>query len=159
MPFPEKRFLLLCMLLLCTGCGAGPVKVGDTITVAYTARLADGTVFDKNDQDKPVEFTVGDSTMIPGFNHAVIGMLPGEERTVSIPPKDAYGIYDPEKTGRLTRDKVPERYTLQIGRPLNVSDEHGRQIPAIIREITDEYVVVDMNHPLAGKVIELTISV
>ena len=97
--------------------------------------------------------------MIPGFNKAVIGLDPGEETVVRISPEGGFGQYDEGMISSLTREKVPEWYKAEVGKPLDIKDENGRQVPAVIKEITDEYLVLDMNHPLAGKEIVLRIRV
>ena len=72
------------------------VKKGDSVKVHYTGKLKDGTVFDTSDNKEPLEFKVGEGKLIKGFEAAVVGMEPGESKTIQIPADKAYGPHHPE---------------------------------------------------------------
>ena len=120
------------------------VQNGDTITVNYTGRLEDGTIFDSslNEGREPLTSTLGQGQLIQGFEQGLIDMIIGETKTIEIEPENAYGSYNPDMTTIVGRNQVPE--TLQGNTP------NGPIIVKVI-EVTDENVTLDANHPLAGQ--------
>ena len=126
-------------------------KAGDTVKIHYTGTLADGSKFDSSEGRDPLEFTLGSGQVIPGFDKAVTGMTVGEAQTVEIPSEDAYGPHDPNGRQSFPRDKVPDGTPLDIGTRLQLSGPEGQPIMVTVAEVTDEHVVLDANHPLAGQ--------
>lgn len=136
------------------------VKIGDTIKVEYTGRLEDGTVFDSSEhQGSPLEFTVGEKTIIKGFDSAVVGMSLGEEKEVTIPPEEGYGMPNPELIRDLPRNVFPEDQTVEKGMMFMMAFQDGRKAPVTIAKVTDESVTVDLNSPLAGKTLIFKIKI
>jgi peptidylprolyl isomerase len=137
-------------------------KTGDKVTVHYTGRLDDGEVFDSSEcqesecgcETGPMEFVIGDGNVIPGFDQAIIGMSPGESKTVVIPVDQAYGERIEEMMAVVDRKDIPADLVLEIGNQLEVTQEDGNAFPVIITEVTETTVTLDANHPLAGR--ELT---
>ncbi len=127
------------------------VKAGDTVKVHYHGRLADGTVFDSSSGRQPLEFEVGSGMVIKGFDNGVLGMSVGDKKTIEIPVEDAYGPEDPQMIMDFPIDRFPENLQPEVGMQLNMSDGAGRNFPVVIREIKDDTVVLDANHPLAGE--------
>jgi peptidylprolyl isomerase len=123
---------------------------GQTVRVHYTGTLRDGSVFDSSQNGEPLEFTLGAGEVIPGFDEAVLGMSVGDEKTVEIPVDQAYGPHRSELLLPLERNQLPDEMTPEVGQSLQMSD--GRQtFPVTIREVGSDTVVLDANHPLAGK--------
>ena len=121
-------------------------KIGDTVRVHYTGRLADGTVFGTSAGKYPLQFTIGSGMVITGFDQAMVGMNPGESKTVEIPEKDAYGQYHDELVQKVSRNEVPaglERLRAQM--------KDGQIATLTIIETSESTVTLDANHPLAGK--------
>jgi peptidylprolyl isomerase len=137
--------------VMITGCSAAGAKVGDTVQVHYTLTLADGTVFDSSVGGEPMEFTIGSGQLIAGFDEAVQGMKVGEKKTVTIPADKAYGPYLDTGLVEVPREKLPSDQTPEVGQQLVAVQSDGSQARAIITSISDNVVVVDFNHPLAGK--------
>jgi len=136
------------------------VQEGDTITVEYTGRLEDGTVFDSSDKhEEPLKFTVGEGKIIKGFDKAVVGMKIGEEKEVTLPPDEAYGQHNPELVRDLPKNVFPDDQELQPGMVFMMSLQDGRQVPVRIAKVADEQVTVDLNSPLAGKTLTFNIKV
>jgi peptidylprolyl isomerase len=127
------------------------VKANDTVKVHYTGRLSDGTVFDSSFNREPLEFTIGQKMVIPGFEEGVIGMTVGETRTVSIASQDAYGPYLEDLVGSIRRTQIPPNIDLQVGAILQMQTPDGGAMLVVIKALTDENVTLDANHPLAGK--------
>ncbi len=126
-------------------------KVGDTVKVHYTGRLDDGTVFDSSVNQDPLEFTIGSGHVIPGFEQAVVGMSPGEQKTETIATDDAYGPYVEEMVIVVDRTQIPPEMEPQLGQQLQIQHEMGQIIPVIVTDITGASVTLDANHPLAGE--------
>lgn len=127
-------------------------KFGDTVRVHYTGKLEDGTVFDTSVGESPVEFTLGQNSVIPGFEQALLGMSPGESKTEKIPSELAYGPYLDELTVEVDRNIFQaQEITPQVGLQLEVTGSDGRRVPLVVTEVSDAKVKLDGNHPLAGK--------
>ncbi len=128
------------------------VKVGDTVRIHYTGKLADGTVFDSSRDGEPFEFTTGQGMVIPGFERALLGMSPGECKTETIPSHDAYGPYQDNLVAVLDTTEFLDRgITPTVGMQLEVRQPDGQKIPVLITEVSTTQVKLDANHPLAGQ--------
>jgi peptidylprolyl isomerase len=125
-------------------------RTGDTVRVHYTGRLEDGEVFDSSRGRDPLEFTLGGGQVIAGFDDAVTGMEPGDEKTVTIPAAQAYGPRREEMTGEVPRAQFPPNIAPRVGQQLQMQ-QGGQSFVVTVREVTDEAVLLDANHPLAGK--------
>jgi peptidylprolyl isomerase len=126
-------------------------KTGDTVQVHYTGKLDDGSVFDTSVDHEPLTFQLGAGTMIPGFEHAVLGMEPGERKTFTIPPEEAYGAYSEDLTTILDVSQFPEGADPEIGQEFEMSTPEGRTFRMTVTDINESEVTLDANHPLAGE--------
>jgi peptidylprolyl isomerase len=127
------------------------VKKGDKIKVHYHGRLTSGETFDKSEGREPLEFEVGSGMVIKGFDDGVTGMTVGDKKTVNIPADEAYGPQNPDMVIEMPKDRFPKDMEIEIGMPLAMSDGQGQQFQVVIKEIKDEVVMLDANHPLAGQ--------
>ncbi len=127
------------------------VKNEDIIKVHYTGKFENGDIFDSSLERDPLIFQTGVGMMIPGFDKGVIGMEVGEKRQISVPPEDGYGDVDPNRIIEMGKDKFPEGHTPEVGMQMELVDQHQHAIPATIKEIKEDSVILDANHPLAGK--------
>ena len=132
-------------------------QTGDLVKVHYTGKLEDGTVFDSSDGGEPLSFQLGSNQVIPGFERTVLGMEPGESRTSSIIPTDAYGEYVDEMVLTVNRDQIPDSEQLELGMEMQVQGE-GFVMPVRVVELTGNQVRLDGNHPLAGETLVFTIQ-
>ncbi len=126
-------------------------KSGDKVRVHYTGKLADGSVFDSSDGRDPLEFTVGDGSVIPDFDAAVEGLGVGESITREIEAESAYGKYIDELVMEIERTQLPQEIPYEVGRQLQIPQEDGRAAVVTVTGVTDSSVTLDANHPLAGK--------
>lgn len=136
----------------------GPVDFGDTVTVHYTAMHTDGQVFESTEQNPPFTFTVGDAKVIRGLEKAVIGMKPGETKTVTIPMEDAYGPVRNDLIQVKNRLLLTGGGELKVGREVTIRQPDGSSVRARIIDLNDFTVTFDANHPLAGKDIKMSIT-
>ncbi len=126
-------------------------KSGDTVRVHYTGTLENGSQFDSSVGRDPLEFTLGSGGIIAGFENAVLGMGPGENKTVNLPPEEAYGPHNAELVQKVDRQMIPEAIDLQTGLQLQAQGPDGEPVVLIVREFDDDFVILDANHPLAGE--------
>jgi len=126
-------------------------KAGDKVRMHYTGSLNDGSVFDSSQGREPLEFTVGSGQIIPGLDQAVPGMKVGDEKTVSIACEDAYGPHDPNARQSIPRSNIPESVPVEPGVQLQAQTENGQTVSVVVVEADENEVVLDANHPLAGK--------
>lgn len=127
------------------------VKNGDTVKVHYHGRFADGTTFDSSEGRSPLEFEVGSGNVIKGFDEGVVGMETGEKKTIHIAAEDAYGPSIPENVIEFPRAQFPADMNPEVGMQLNLRSQDGQNIPVVIAEVKGDVVVLDANHPLAGR--------
>ncbi|UBF25651.1 peptidylprolyl isomerase [Kovacikia minuta CCNUW1] len=126
-------------------------KSGDTVKVHYTGKLEDGTEFDSSRDRDPLEFTIGEGNIIPGFEKAVVGMSLGESKTEIIPTEQAYGPYQEEMVVTIDRKQMPAEIAPEVGQQLHIQQPNGQVLPVIITDVSDATVTLDANHPLAGE--------
>ena len=127
------------------------VKENDTIKLHYTGKLSDGQVFDSSVEREPIEFTVGEGKIIPGLEKAVIDMKVNEKKTIEIAKDDAYGDASDELFQQVKKEQLPEDIKPEVGMGLVSKNEDGSERQLRVAEVNDDHIVVDANHPLAGK--------
>jgi peptidylprolyl isomerase len=126
-------------------------KSGDKVKIHYEGRLDDGSVFDSSDGSEPLEFTIGASQVIPGFEEAVTGMSVGEKRTVTIPASKAYGQRNEALVKSIDRANFAPGIELKVGLMMRLTMDNNESIIVQITGLDDKNVTLDANHPLAGK--------
>ena len=126
-------------------------KHGDTVKVHYTGKLEDGTVFDTSINRDPLQFTIGEGQIIPGFEQAVVGMNPGESKTTKVPADKAYGPHYKERVLAADRNQFPVDLKPEIGQKLQIRRTDGQTIVVTVTDVSESSVTLDANHPLAGK--------
>ena len=126
-------------------------KNSDTVKVHYTGKLEDGSVFDSSINHDPLEFTIGEGQVIPGFEEAVLGMDLNETKTVTIPEDKAYGPYHKDLVAEVDRSQLPADLEPEIGQQLEGRQPDGQVIVATVIGVSESNVTLDANHPLAGK--------
>ncbi|MCW3135256.1 MAG: peptidylprolyl isomerase [Methanophagales archaeon] len=126
-------------------------KPGDTVKVHYTGKLEDGTVFDTSTDRDPLQFTIGERKIIPGFEQAVVGMNPGESKTIKVPMDEAYGPHREEMVMVVDRNQLPVDLIPEVGQQLQSRQPDGQTMVVTVIGVSESSVTVDANHPLAGK--------
>lgn len=121
-----------------------------SVKINYTGKLEDGTIFDSslNEGREPLSATLGQGALIPGFENGLIGMSVGDKKTIEIEPKDAYGPINEESVLKIEKSKVPEN--VEVGMLLQTFGPGGVSVVKVL-EVNEEDVLIDANHPLAGK--------
>lgn len=127
------------------------VKEKDTVRVHYTGKLDNGEVFDSSVDREPIEFNLGEGQLIPGFEKGLIDMAVNEKKTLNIPMAEAYGAHSEELIQEVPSNELPEEVKPEVGMKLMSKLPDGREIPLTVTEVKEESIMVDANHPLAGK--------
>ena len=134
------------------------VATGDQVRVNYVGCFENGSMFDSSEGREPLEFTVGAEQVIPGFDRAVVGLKPGESCKAVVTAEEGYGAHVPEMVAEVERHLIPDSEKLVLGSMLEVSVEDGQTLEVQVVELSDTSVVLDGNHPLAGKELHFEIE-
>ncbi len=135
------------------------VKKDDTVKVHYTGKLDNGQVFDSSLERDPIEFKVGEGKMIPGFEKGVLEMKLNEKKNISIPSEEAYGEVQKDLFQEIPKSQLPEDIKPEVDMALAAQMPDGSQRQLRIAEVKEDAIVVDANHPLAGKNLNFEIEV
>lgn len=128
------------------------VKKDDTVKVHYTGKLEDGQVFDSSiERGEPIKITIGQGELIPGFEKGLIDMKVKEKKTINISKEDAYGAIREELVQEVPKSQLPEDIKPEVGMGLVSKTQNGQDINLVVKDVKEDSIVVDGNHPLAGK--------
>jgi len=147
------------------------VKQGDKVRINYTGKLEDGSIFDTTikeagccDDDSdccdddgcgcesgPMEMTLGNEDFFPQVEEALVGMAPGEKKTVVIPAEDAFGEYDEDEVFSISREQLTGDIDPEVGMELELTGDDDEPVEVVVVEVSDDTITVDANHPLAGE--------
>ncbi len=127
------------------------VKENDTVKVHYTGKLSNGQIFDSSLEREPLEVTLGQGMLIPGFEKAIIDMEVNEKKTVDIPMGDAYGDIQKELFHEVKKEQLPQDMAPEVGMGLASKNPDGSENQFRVAAVNDDHIIVDGNHPLAGQ--------
>lgn len=137
-----------------------PLIIDDEVVVSLKYTLTvDGEVVDSADENEPIQFIQGFGQIIPGLERELYSMTVGQSKKVVVSPEDGYGDLDSEAVMEIPRAEMPEDIPLEVGIELDIINEDDEEMTAVIKEVKDDVVVLDFNHPLAGKKLEFDITV
>ncbi|MEX0806384.1 MAG: peptidylprolyl isomerase [Candidatus Binatia bacterium] len=134
------------------------VKNGSLVRFEYTVSNENGEVLQSNRGMEPVSYTHGKREIIPGLENALAGMDVNEEKSIRVQPEEAYGPVDPDGFKEVPKADVPAA-ALEVGTPLGTRGPGGEELVIHVREVKPETVVLDFNHPLAGKTLNFDVKV
>jgi len=134
------------------------VADGNRVSIEYTLTLPDKTPVDTNVGKEPLTYTQGGQEILPGLQKALLGLKEGETKRVTLSPEEGYGPVNPNALQEVNKDLIPEE-ALKVGTPLVTRDSSGRPRRLRVQEIKEETVVLDFNHPLAGKTLIFDVKV
>jgi peptidylprolyl isomerase len=126
-------------------------KQGDNVQIHYTGRLTNGEQFDSSSGREPLAFQLGSGMVIKGFDDGVTGMTVGEKKTINIPSAEAYGELNEEMVFEFPKSNLPPEMEVEVGMQLMMNNGEGQQLPVVVREVKEETLIIDANHPLAGQ--------
>ena len=127
------------------------VTVNSKVKVHYTGKLANGEVFDTSDGKEPIEFTLGQGQLIPGFEKGLIDMKLNEKKTINMTKDDAYGEVNETLIQEVKKTDLPQDMEPKVGMGLVSKSPEGQEINLMVVEVKEETIVIDGNHPLAGR--------
>lgn len=136
------------------------VQENDVVTIHYTLTV-DDEVWDSTEAEsiEPIQFLIGQGLLIPGLERALYGMTVGDRRHIHLGPEQAYGDVDEESFATVRKKDMPQEVPLEEGVELEMSDEDGDLIVGRITEVKGDKVLLDFNHPLAGKTLDFEVEV
>lgn len=134
------------------------VKEGSVVWVHYTLTV-EGSVVDSSRDGNPLEFQVGSGRLIPGFEKAVVGMKAGEKKSFEVSPENGYGPVNPDALQEVPKDRLAPDVKPEAGMRLYARGPNGESIPVRIAEVREDVVVIDFNHPLAGKTLNFDVEI
>lgn len=136
-----------------------PISENTTVFLNFSLALEDGQVIDSNFDREPVSFTMGDGSLLPGFERKLLGLKAGESATFKVMPEDAFGQPNDNNLQRVRREQFANDEALQVGMMFSFADAAGGELPGVVVSIEDEQVTIDFNHPLAGKVLTFDVAI
>ena len=135
------------------------VGPGTKVPLHFSLTLANGDVIDSNFERDPATFTVGDGSLLVGFEKAIFGMQEGDRDTFLIKPEEGFGQRNPNNIQEIARDQFSEDIELSEGLMLSFADAQKTELPGVVQRFDDERVIVDFNHPLAGRDILFDVAI
>lgn len=129
------------------------------VTLNFSLALEDGTVVDSNHGEEPVTFVVGDGNLLEGFEKAMRGLRAGDEKELVIAPEDGFGMPNPNNVQEVQASDFPEDLKLEVGLMLSFSDAQNTELPGVIKELKGDTILVDFNHPLAGRTLKFKVHI
>jgi peptidylprolyl isomerase len=133
------------------------IENGKVVSVHYVGKFTDGEVFDSSEGREPLQFEVGSGQLIPGFESAIIGKVVGDKVTANITPEEGYGLVREDLIVSVPLDKMPG--DVEVGQALEAQGDNGQSAQVFVKEVNEDTVVIDGNHPLAGKDLVFEIEV
>jgi peptidylprolyl isomerase len=124
---------------------------GDKVKVHYTLKDANGEVVESSFKASPIEFTIGEGNVIPGFEKNVLDMKPSDRKSITIPPEEAYGMRDEKMIFEFAKKNAPGDFDPQIGQSIQMHRPDGKSFTVTVMSRTENGFMMDANHPLAGK--------
>ncbi|WP_407276027.1 peptidylprolyl isomerase [Halothiobacillus sp. DCM-1] len=135
------------------------VQRGDRLRMHYEIRLHDDQIVDSSFDGEPLNFTVGDGTLFARLEEALLGLPLGEHTQILLTPEFAFGERDPEQIHELPRAELPADWVLEPGMVVDFALPSGESVPGTINAINEETVLVDFNHPLAGRNLQFIVQI
>jgi FKBP-type peptidyl-prolyl cis-trans isomerase SlyD len=132
---------------------------GTVVGIDYSLHLGDGQVVDASAPGDPLTYLHGEGQIVPGLESALEGLDVGESRKVVVAPAEGYGEHDPRGVQEVPRSAFPAGFDPKVGMELTAEGQDGQPVPFSIREVRPDNVVIDLNHPLAGKTLHFDVTV
>jgi len=137
-----------------------PTAVAENLVVTMDYKLfVDGELYDSSEEEGPIAFLQGHQNIVPGLEKELYGLEIGASKKVRVNPEDGYGQPDPEAVMSVPLSDMPEEIPVEVGVELELRDEDDELIAATITEVGEDFVLLDFNHPLAGKVLDFDITI
>ncbi|MCB0332078.1 MAG: peptidylprolyl isomerase [Bdellovibrionales bacterium] len=134
------------------------VTTGSKVSFEYTLKDDDGVQIDSSIGQDPLEYTHGAGQIVPGLERELEGMKIGENKEVTVAPKDGYGERTPDAFAKIPKENIPQD-SQSVGSVLQMQDPQGNILQGVITEVRDDDLILDFNHPLAGKTLHFSVKI
>jgi FKBP-type peptidyl-prolyl cis-trans isomerase 2 len=166
---PVRQCFLILFALLGTLCltvvdsafsaeSSNVVGVGKKVSIEYTVSREDKTKVESNVGKDPLTYTHGGGNILPGLEAGLVGLKEGDEKTITLKPEEAYGQVNPKAVVEVKKELVPENLR-EVGKQLVGRGPHGKMQRFKVKEVKDNTIVLDFNHPLAGQTLVFLVKV
>ncbi len=129
------------------------------VSLQYKLWLDDDTLAEESEADDPLVYLHGHDNIIPGLEQALDGLRVGDTKTVVVEPEDGYGEYDPDNADEINRGELPEGFEPEVGMLLSIEDGAGNQLVAEVAEVSEDTILLDFNHPMAGEILRFDVVI
>ncbi|TCM64327.1 FKBP-type peptidyl-prolyl cis-trans isomerase SlpA [Acinetobacter calcoaceticus] len=134
------------------------IAEGSKVDLHFSVAIENGAEIDNTrSRDEPVTLTIGDGNLLPGFEHSLFGLRAGDRRTVSLPPEEAFGPWNPENVQRF--DTVKFEQLPSVGEMIEFEDKAKTSLVGVVKSVDEFITEIDFNHPLAGKNITFEVEI
>ncbi|TVP55388.1 MAG: FKBP-type peptidyl-prolyl cis-trans isomerase [Halomonadaceae bacterium] len=135
------------------------IATNSRVTLHFALRLEDGTEVDSTFEREPAVLVIGDGNLPEGFERYLFGLYQGDQETFKVPPEDAFGQANPNNIQEFKRDEFAPDMELEEGLVLSFADARQSELPGVVQSFDDDKVVVNFNHPLAGKTLTFEVKI
>jgi FKBP-type peptidyl-prolyl cis-trans isomerase SlyD len=135
------------------------IAKGCVVDLDYSLHLGDGEVVDRSELGEPLSYLHGEGEIVPGLESALEGLGVGDQRKVVVDPANGYGVHDPDGVQKVPREAFPPGFEPQPGMELTAQSPAGDEVPFVVQKVEDDGVIIDLNHPLAGKTLHFDITI
>ncbi len=135
------------------------IEKGSVVEIDYTLHLGDGELVDASEPDEPLTYLHGEGQIVPGLESALEGLGIGDKKQVVVAPAEGYGEHDPRGVQEVPKQAFPSDFQPEVGMELTAEGPGGEAVPFSVREVKPDAVVIDLNHPLAGKTLHFDVTV
>jgi FKBP-type peptidyl-prolyl cis-trans isomerase SlyD len=135
------------------------IAKGCVVDLDYSLHLGDGELVDRSEPGEPLSYLHGEGQIVPGLESALEGLIVGDQRKVVVDPAGGYGEHDPRGVQKVPKEAFPPGFDPKPGMELTASGPNGDEVPFVVQKIEADHVVIDLNHPLAGKTLHFDVTV
>lgn len=136
-----------------------PIKKGDTVKLHFTAKLENGKLVESTRRKKPVKAKIGSKDLLPGLEKAIIGLEKGSKKKVKVPPSKGFGKKNKNLIQKVDKSIFKKGAKLRKNATVEIQFEDGNKRRALVQEVKKDYLIIDLNHPLAGHTVTFDIEI
>ncbi|WP_396587479.1 FKBP-type peptidyl-prolyl cis-trans isomerase [Bermanella sp. R86510] len=135
------------------------ISQGKQVTLHFSLKLEDDQIVDSTFDKSPATLVIGDGNLPEGFEKLIMGLQAGHKESFTVPPEDAFAQPNPNNIQHMKRSDFPADMELEEGMMVSFADANQSELPGVIKEVHDNLVIVDFNHPLAGRMLKFDVEI
>ena len=135
------------------------ISESSAVTLHFSLSFEDGAVIDSTFDKEPASFTMGDGSMLNGFEAKLLGMKAGDEAVFEITPEEGFGQPNPNNIQTFTKSDFSADLQIEEGLLISFADAQQSELPGVVKSVDGDTVIVDFNHPLAGRNIQFSVVI